>query len=273
MDSGTRHAGYLALYPGALASVGNLRSDWTDDQEHSRKQLASLARELFQLAFQQGAEMVQAIAPVIPARMSENQESEFISSDPNRDEALRAAGMVPIATLVQMECFGMHSFHQPTLPSTLQKFGNIRFVPFHEIPSEQWRELVESTYIGTLDVPELNGLRNTESTLRGYASGIQGNPKTWWVVTCESENVGCVLVTPTGADCCELTYVGLVPQWRGKGLSKSIMNFVRDWAMNTSIQGIHLAVDIRNTPAIRLYQSCGFMAERFVKAWVSFPKG
>ena len=275
-DFGIRTAGYIVMYPGALASIGHLRSESSDSRsteslELERIGLVELARELFQAAFDQGAEIVQAISPLVASRLSNDLDSAFVSPDPQRDLVLGSAGMTPVAKLVQMECFGIQTIPRQAVPALGLECGKFEFIPYYEIFPNQWSQLVERTYIETRDVPELNGMRGIESTLASYASSIIGVPKTWWVVQCKSVNIGCLLLTPTAARCCEITYLGLIPEWRGRGISKVIMNFVRDWALASEIQGITLAVDLRNRPAIRLYQSCGFMTDQFVQAWICFP--
>ncbi len=276
-EAGDCVGGYVVLYPGALASVGNLRSESRDNGDRDNGDrgnefLVKSARELFQAAFDSGAEMVQAISPLIASQVSNNMESAFVSPDPHRDDVLRKAGMQPVAKLVQMECLGIPTVERPGIPSVGKGASELAFVSHHELSSNQWSQLVERTYVETRDVPELNGLRDIESTLEGYGSTIEGVPKTWWAVQCQGVNIGCLLLTPAATQWCEITYLGLVPEWRGQGLSKVVMNFVRDWAMERGIKGLTLAVDLRNTPAIRLYQSCGFVTQRFVQAWICFPK-
>ena len=269
---GRRAAGYLIMYPGALASIGNLRCEPSDNEEQDRAQLASLAKDLSSMAFEHGAEMIQAISLLIPDRMSSDSESGFLSPDPTRDLLLMESDMNPVAKLVQMECIDLQSIPKLVVSPMARGLGDVHFVPHYELSSESWAQLVESTYAHTLDVPELNGLRNIQSTLAGYASTIVGTPQSWWIVRCNDADIGCLLLTPTSSGCCELTYVGLKSEWRGKGLSKLMMNFVHDWALQNASNGITLAVDLRNTPAIRLYQACGFTPQRFVQAWVRFPK-
>ena len=267
---GSRAGGYIVLYPGALASMGNLRSESSvDELDHDR--LASLAKDLFQEAFDSGAEMVQAISPLVASNVSIDPVNAFVSPNPKRDLVLKAAGMIPVAKLVQMDCVGISTIPRITISESNMERGEISFVSHNMVTLRQWSRLVESTYAETLDVPELNGRRNIDHTLAGYASTIAGIPKTWWLVQCDGKNIGCLLLSPTGDRYCELTYLGLVPAWRGQGISKVIMNFVRDWALKRGIEGINLAVDLRNTPAIRLYQSCGFMTQQFVQAWICFP--
>lgn len=269
---GRRAAGYLILYPGALASIGNLRCEPSNNEEQDRAQLASLAKDLFFIAFEQGAEMIQAISLLIPDGVSSDAAAGFLSPDPMRDLLLKESEMIPVAKLVQMECIDLQSIPKLVVSQLTRELGEVHFVPHYELPLERWAQLVESTYANTLDVPELNGLRNIQSTLAGYASTVLGTPQSWWIVRCNDADIGCLLLTPTSLGCCELTYVGLKSEWRGKGLSKLMMNFVRDWALQNASNGITLAVDLRNTPAIRLYQACGFTPQRFVQAWVRFPK-
>ena len=271
-EQGVYAAGYLVLYPGALASVGNLKSESRDNDDRENELLATLTRELFQAAFDSGAEMIQAISPLITSQVSKESELAFVSPDPRRDEILRGAGMQPVAKLVQMECFGLPTVLGLGIPSIGEESLELALVLHHDLQSKQWSQLVESTYVDTRDVPELNGQRDIQNTLEGYASTICGRPETWWAVQCQGANIGCLLLTPTAAKWQELTYLGLVPEWRGKGLSKVVMNFVRDWALENGTQGFTLAVDIRNTPAIRLYQSYGFETQGFVQAWICFSK-
>jgi GNAT superfamily N-acetyltransferase len=176
--------------------------------------------------------------------------------------------MIPVAKLVQMEAVDLYAIPKTDDWPESRKGNRLEFIAHQMFPAEQWCELIERTYVETRDVPELNGLRRMASTLEGYASSTQGVPDAWWVVQCNGLDIGCLLLTRTANECCELTYCGLVPEWRGKGLSKSIMNYVREWALDNWIQGITLAVDLRNLPAIRLYQSCGFATQGFVQAWI-----
>ena len=267
--AGVRVAGYVVLYPGALASVGNLR---VDPRDSDCELLINLAKELFDEAFHQGAEMVQAISSLIASSVSSDPATAFVSPDPDRDLVLQASGMNPIAKLVQMECFALETIPRLAVSDTGLEYEKLDFIPHDAIPRSEWSKLVEKTYVETKDVPELNGLRNIDSTLDGYAAAITGVPDTWWLIQCGDVRIGCLILTPTVAQCCELTYLGLIPEWRGKGLSKVMMNFVRDWAQRSGIEGMTLAVDLRNIAAIRLYQSCGFMTQRFVQAWMCFPK-
>lgn len=269
-ERGVRAEGYAILYPGALASIGNLRAESLDRLGPSPLPLLTRVVEtLNELAFVQGVEIIQAISRLLPANIPNQGLPIFDSLDQRRDAALINANMNPIAKLVQLVCNDLRKFPEFEL-SGLQYHsrGAVSIVPFDTIPVSQWHQAIEDTYIETLDVPELNGVRRMEDTLAGYASTVEGIPTTWWAIQCGSETIGCLMLTPIEGRRCELTYVGIVPCWRGLGLSKLIMNYLRDWALRHEIETLLLAVDVRNTPAIRLYQKCGFEPERFVQAWL-----
>ena len=193
----------------------------------------------------------------------------FAELDSARDSALASAGMNPVAKLIQME---RDEVKRPLASPTIQN-GKLGFKQHHEISTRDWHAIIEATYIDTLDVPELNGLRNIGNILEGYASTQPRMtqpriPGTWWVIQDGCVNIGCLLLTTNDDQHCELTYLGLTPTSRGQGHSRAIMDHLDRWATTHGFERMTLAVDIRNTPAIRLYQSRGFVAERFVQAWI-----
>ena len=269
-------AGYVVLYPGAIGSLGKLRfcaqqdSGKTPSVERiERELLTSVIRTLCDAALEQGAELVQAISPLNADSHTDWSCVSFAELDSARDLALASAGMNPLAKLIQME---RDEVRRPLALPTIQN-TKLGFKQHDEISTRDWYAIIEATYIETLDVPELNGLRNMEHTLEGYASTQPRMtqpriPGTWWVIQDGSVNIGCLLLTPNDDQHCELTYLGLAPSSRGLGLSRAIMDHLDRWVTLHGFERMTLAVDIRNTPAIRLYQSRGFDAERCVQAWI-----
>lgn len=274
-EQGHVAAGYVVLYPGALGSLGRLRFCAQRDsgntptvEQIERELLASVIRTLCDAAFAHGAELVQTISQVLVNSDTDRDVPSFAELDSARDLALASAGMKPVAKLVQMERDeDTRLAASPSIPR-----GKLNFKLHDEISPRDWHAVIEATYIETLDIPELNGLRNIEHTLEGYASSQPRIPRTWWVIQDGSVNIGCLLLTPDEDHQCELTYLGLVPSSRGKGHSQAVMDHLDGWATSHGIQRMTLAVDIRNTPAIRLYQSRGFAADRYVQAWINVPE-
>lgn len=274
-EQGHVAAGYVVLYPGALGSLGKLRfcaqqvsGNTYSAEQIERELLASVIRTLCDAALEQGAEIVQAISPLNADSDTDWSCVSFAELDSARDMALASAGMNPVAKLIQME---RDEVRRPLVSPTLQN-GKLGFKQHDEISTRDWHAIIEATYIETLDIPELNGLRTIGNTLEGYASTQPTTPGTWWVIQDGCVNIGCLLLTPNDDQHCELTYLGLAPTSRGKGHSRAIMDHLDRWSSSHGIERMTLAVDIRNTPAIRLYQSRGFVAQRFVQAWIRFAE-
>ena len=64
-----------------------------------------------------------------------------------------------------------------------------------------------------------------------------------------------------GRDVWEVVYLGLTPAARGRGLGRAVLQHALELA-RTHVSQLELAVDCRNTPATRLYQSTGFTRPR-----------
>ena len=67
----------------------------------------------------------------------------------------------------------------------------------------------------------------------------------------------CIAPTPTGVRGI-IGMIGVVPEFRGQGISDSILLSGMRYLQSIDVQGIELEVDSNNTPAIRLYTSVGF---------------
>ena len=67
----------------------------------------------------------------------------------------------------------------------------------------------------------------------------------------------CIAPTPTGIRGI-IGMIGVVPEFRGQGISDSILLAGMEYLQSIDVQEIELEVDSTNTPAIRLYTSVGF---------------
>lgn len=121
-------------------------------------------------------------------------------------------------------------------------------------------ELIQATYVGTQDCPGLEGRRNIVDTLAGYQSVGRYHPQLWWIVRWRGEPAGVLLVAPyPDAVQWELVYMGVTPRFRGQALGSKILHRLRRLASEAGINQVVLAVDSSNTPALRMYQRCGFV--------------
>jgi len=135
-------------------------------------------------------------------------------------------------------------------------------------PGERDEALVaralEVSYEGTMDCPELCGLRETADVLVSHRATGRWEPCMWWLALREGEPVGCVLLNPCPEiGSVELVYLGLSPAVRGVGLADALL---RAAISASAARGGELtcAVDRRNAPACGLYVRHGFrrFAER-----------
>lgn len=114
-------------------------------------------------------------------------------------------------------------------------------------------ETLFETYVGTLDCPELNDTRTTAEVLAGYASAEESD---WYLVSEGLEPIGITMFgPPMRPGAVELSYLGLVPAARGRGLGRDLVRFALQYAAPA---GLSLSVDVRNEPALKLYASFGF---------------
>jgi mycothiol synthase len=122
---------------------------------------------------------------------------------------------------------------------------------------------MERSYEGTLDCPELCGLRETEDVIDSHASTGRWTPALWRVVALDGRPEGCVLLNPSPAlRSVELVYLGLGPDLRGRGIGVRLMRDSLALAAarrkRDGADSMTCAVDRRNAPALRLYERLGF---------------
>jgi ribosomal protein S18 acetylase RimI-like enzyme len=127
--------------------------------------------------------------------------------------------------------------------------------------------IIERTYVGSLDCPQVDGVRSMHDVLDGYFATGVFQPQFWQLVSIAGEDgqasaeVGCLLLAdqPTTQQL-ELVYMGVLPQQRGKGFGQEIVERAIQLAVNAARPRIVLAVDTANHPGLDLYESTGFHA-------------
>jgi ribosomal protein S18 acetylase RimI-like enzyme len=132
------------------------------------------------------------------------------------------------------------------------------------------------TYEGSLDCPELNGVRTLEEILEGHRAQGRYDPSRWWLAVEEGEPVGVLLLVELPDwDAWDVAYVGVVPDKRGRGWGRELMRKALCSACEPgagrSVQQVTLSVDVHNRPAWGLYRSLGFepieMREVYLAVW------
>ena len=253
-------AAYVVIHPGCLCSVGGIFLPKPMRAEDAVR-AGQLLNQLIEHAPLE-TEIVQAIT---------------YAGDSNTilEACYAVAGLKKVADLNQMECslsvFGtdaMLSHNNKAFEDKAGKEVSVDYIAWEPSYSDFFRQLVDRTYVHTLDVPELNGIRDSHNTLAGYAACLPPEPRPWWLLrNPNGDNIGCLLLCPY-SDFAELVYVGLVPESRGKGYAFTIMQFAHQWALQRGLHRMVLAVDHRNEPAMKLYQSLGYDTFGSVTAWM-----
>ncbi|MEM8872954.1 MAG: GNAT family N-acetyltransferase [Planctomycetota bacterium] len=189
-----------------------------------------------------------------------------VLTDP-KDQALdaivKSAGFGPIAELVYM------LREVPPRPPTPNLPAGVRLETFDESAYARFRDTVAETYVGSLDCPALAGVRSMDDVMAGHRAAGDFVPAFWQLVVRSDEPLGVVLLARVpNRPLAEVVYLGLVPQARGQGLSGPMMQAALSAARTQGCDGLTLAVDAANTPAIRLYQRHGMRQIYTRNAWM-----
>lgn len=176
--------------------------------------------------------------------------------------ALIALGMTQLTTMDYMVA-SVHARSQDVTPhSTAPTLAPLELNAEADDDSVFSRlcHIVGETYRDTLDCPELNGIRAVEDVVRGYQTSA--TLFTWIVRDIEAgaaADAGVLLLSdhPTH-DQTELTYMGLLPEYRGRGWGRLLVNHALENTLKLGRSKVVLAVDRRNDPAIQQYKTAGF---------------
>lgn len=124
---------------------------------------------------------------------------------------------------------------------------------------EVFQETLLRSYEGSLDCPEINGARSIEEVLAGHQAEGEFHPERWWLISEKAQPAGVLLMTELPEEeGWEISYVGVVPQARRRGLGKEIVTRALLEAKEAGVIQLTLAVDQRNRPAWKLYRDLGF---------------
>ncbi len=169
-------------------------------------------------------------------------------------ELLQSVGLAHVTDLLYLVSL------EESFPAD-QPADELEFLPYTPLGHARLAQVVEQTYHGTLDCPQLNGVRDIEDVLSGYRAVGQFAPSRWLIVVNRGEDVGCLLLADHAElDQWELVYMGLVPEARGRGLGIEIVRYAQWLTRIEHRSRLVLAVDAANEPAIALYSEAGFVA-------------
>jgi mycothiol synthase len=132
--------------------------------------------------------------------------------------------------------------------------------------SAEFRQALLATQEGTLDCPELTGARTTEEVLAGFEVPAPGALSLY---RAGSEPVGVVLCAEVDSETIEITYLGVVPEHRRRGVGAQMLAGNLWGACYGGYKAVTLSVDARNTPAMKLYARHGFVEDERREVWIA----
>jgi ribosomal protein S18 acetylase RimI-like enzyme len=117
------------------------------------------------------------------------------------------------------------------------------------------------TYEGTLDCPEVNGVRQIEEIIAGHKNQGRHNPNNWWIASDREKPVGVLMLAEMpDINSWELLYLGVAAKSRGHGYGSELTRKALWEARALEAPQLTLSVDVRNQPALSLYKNLGFKA-------------
>jgi GNAT superfamily N-acetyltransferase len=181
-------------------------------------------------------------------------------------DALRAAGFIQVGDLTYLRRpIGRQSGilgRQPPMPTWPV---GVAVRPLSTFPGgldgsiPMLCDLLDRTYVGTLDCPALCGLRDTRDVLDSHQAVGQFDPAFWFIVFKNDIPEGCMLLAKSEElRSVELVYLGLTPALRGMGVGAKLLDVALRSITRSTYEHLTCAVDRSNTPAVRIYQRAGF---------------
>ena len=120
-------------------------------------------------------------------------------------------------------------------------------------------KLLERTFVDSLDCPALEGVRPATDVLEGYLAAGASGSEHWYFIHDGAGDAGCLLLSKdAAANELELVYMGLTPQWRGRGLGKVLVQLAQSLTCRAGCHRLLTAVDAANVPACATYGTAGF---------------
>lgn len=210
-----------------------------------RKRAAQMQGELVKWAFREGSQLLQVLTD---------------PQDAVRSGLCLEAGYQFLTNLVYL--YG----DRAKLAEETSQTGKQRWETYTEQAHNRFKYVISRTYEESLDCPELENLRNMDDVLLSHRAAGDFNEYLWKILYMDEQPAGILLLSPLkNRKMMELTYMGLVPKFRRQGLAKILLSEASHLTHRNNLEGLTLAVDKRNQPAMNLYRQFG-LEELFQRA-------
>ena len=175
--------------------------------------------------------------------------------EPDHDHARQfydSRGFKEIAELIYLQGYAPRNAEPPVFPLPL------RLLPYSQQTHPVFVDAISRSYHQSLDCPALSGLRSMEDIVDGHKATGDFDPNLWQLLMENEDPLGVVLLSRIPeTDAMELVYLGLAPAARGRGLGHLLMRRAIHLVLADGRRRLSLAVDSRNSPALKLYFQMG----------------
>jgi mycothiol synthase len=140
------------------------------------------------------------------------------------------------------------------------------------VDDERFARLLEATYLGTRDCPEVSGRRSGADALLSHRMSGDFDPARWHLYRVADKDAGVLLLNAHPEhEAWEVVYVGVAHDCRGLGLGRRMVLDALESARDAGQTALLLAVDSRNDYASQVYDQLGFVETDRKGVHVYFP--
>ncbi len=137
---------------------------------------------------------------------------------------------------------------------------------------ERFARLLEQTYVGTRDCPEVGGRRTGADALVSHRMSGDFDPARWKLYRTAGKDAGVLLLNAHPEHAAwEVVYVGVAGNCRGLGLGRRMVADALSAAQSAGQSALLLAVDSRNNYASKVYDDLGFVETDRKGVHIYFP--
>lgn len=172
-------------------------------------------------------------------------------SDLSRTTPFSEAGMRHVGRLRYLR-------HDLILLPEIPVSPQLRLASSRDVSPELFAATLARTYRGTLDFPELNEVRTIDEILEGHRRAGVHRPENWLLASIDGKPAGVVLLTEVPGEAWDLSYLGVAPEHRRRGVGRRLAHAALRLAQLAGCLELSVAADERNAPALQLYRSLGF---------------
>jgi mycothiol synthase len=140
------------------------------------------------------------------------------------------------------------------------------------VNDERFARLLERTYVGTRDCPEVGGRRSGADALVSHQMSGDFDPARWKIYRAAGKDAGVLLLNAhLDHSAWEVVYMGVSHDSRGLGLGHRMVTDALAAARAAGQSALLLAVDRRNDYACKVYDNLGFVETDRKGVHVYFP--